>query len=438
MILSRLLYWLLGGLWLLVGATSVLVAQNSYKARQIQEVMQTLYANNQFNGTVLVAQEGQVIYKGAFGWANYESQDTLRTNTSIRIASVSKQFTAMSIMILKEQGKLSYDDPITRFLPELPYDHITIRHLLLHQSGLPDYFMIHYALDAYYPGKAFINNWDVVRFLANTGRKPLFTPGTKGSYCNTGYVLLACIVERASGQTFPSFLTQYIFHPLDMRDSYVYPYQSKDTLRQVDTLLLAYDTIINRSDWQETSTVIQIKHSQRLIDRQRAIGYTLGGGGQWVRMDYLPYDGIYGEKSICTSVEDLFKWDQALYTEKLVSKATLQEAFKPSYLTERNDLYYGFGWKIESKRTHVVFHHGLYRGFRSFIQRNLQKQTTIIILTNRGLGGQMYPIYQAIEAILSDDKVTIPKPLPIERQTLDVFKRRYFIRYDTPQTSLKQ
>ncbi len=181
------------------------------KARDLDALLTELYENRDFMGVVLVAEKGKVIFKKAYGYANFETQTLLASSTPFNLAAVSKQFTAMGIMILAERGKLKYDDPIVKYLPELDYKDITIRHLLNHTSGLVEYVKL---FEKYKWGTSKIaGNSDVIDLFKKYKPKPRFKAGSAYRYSNTGYVLLACIIERASGQPFEVFLKQNIFDP---------------------------------------------------------------------------------------------------------------------------------------------------------------------------------------------------------------------------------
>ncbi len=428
------------------------------KAHHLDQLFQRLYQENQFNGTVAILHEGHLIYHQAFGWANFEERDTLTLDTPFRLASVSKQFTAMAIMMLREEGKLHYDDLITQYLPTLPYTQVKIRHLLHHNSGIPDYFGIGWSILKNFPKGKLINNEDLIEYFSKKKPPLQFKPEHKASYSNTGYAFLASIVEKVSGQSFPQFLHERIFSPLDMKNTFIYNSQNFETITRTDTSLVSVDTTLVNYNEIKIETNFKVETRIKTVKKRRAYGYQLNypypQGYQL--LDYHAFDGIAGEKSVCASSQDLIKWDRALHEHRLVSANTLREAFSPHAVTNKKDYKYGFGWKIYTKdalktilgtekiesrkdlkhgeqwlsENQIVFHHGLYRGFRNYIQRDLKTKNTVIVLSNRTLGGKMFPIVDAINAILKGTNFKYPKPTRLEKNTLPVFKEKFQVNYN--------
>lgn len=292
--------------------------------------------------SVMVIQEGKVRFAKGYGLADLEHKIPCDTNTNFRLASVTKQFTAMAVMMLAEQHKLSLEERLTDFFPEFPAygQAISVRHLLGHTSGLIDYE------DVIPPGTTLpVLDRDVLR-LEMRQDKTYFPPGTQYRYSNSAYSLLALIVEVRSGSTFAHFLQEHIFQPLNMRHT------------------LAYE--------QGCSTVAH-----------RAYGYSPEGTG-FKRTDQSLTSSVLGDGGVYSSIADLYHWDQALYTSKLVSSKMLQVAFTPGALTEHPDTHYGFGWFIGSYRgLQTLWHSGNSLGFTTRIVRFPEKHFTVIILTNR-------------------------------------------------------
>ncbi|MDX2306379.1 MAG: serine hydrolase domain-containing protein [Microscillaceae bacterium] len=424
-------------------ASGVLVNQNSagilnfsqpesaIKAYQIDNFLSELYNNNLFNGSIAVVDRGNLIYHQAYGWANFAQKDTLSLDTPFHLASVSKQFTAMAIMILKEKGKLSYDDDICKYLPELPYGGVTIRNLLHHNSGLPDYLNANLPVLQFFPKKELITNDDLIKYFSVRKPKLLFKPGTQAAYCNTGYVFLASIVERVSGESFAHFLHHHIFQPLDMKSTFIYNSRNIETQISQDTVLVATDTLLEAYNELKVETTIKIQTRIKTVPKRRAYGYELSFPypNGFELNDFHPYDGIAGEKSVCASTADLIKWDQALHNNALVSASTFKEAIRPSSVADHGHYKYGFGWKIFSDQPHKIFHAGLYAGFKTYIQRNLKDQTCIIVLSNRSIRGRVLAIADAIDDILEGRPYKGIKATKVEKSTLHTFKQKYWIDY---------
>lgn len=291
--------------------------------------------------SVTVIQDGKQIFAKSYGLADVEMKVAATPDNNYRLASVSKQFTAMAIMILADRKKLSFDDPITKFFPEFPSTgkKITIRHLLNHTSGLIAYEDI-IPKDTTIP----VLDINVLRLLQEQ-KTTYFTPGSQFRYSNTGFAFLALIVEKASGQTFASFLKDNIFEPLHMDNT------------------LAYEAGI--------STV-----------PHRTFGYSDKDGG-FAKTDQSLTSSVLGDGGVYSSVNDLYKWDQALYTTKLVSKKIFNEAYTAGPSTEHDGIKYGFGWYISEYRgLRNIYHTGDSIGFRTYLSRFPDQKFTVIILSN--------------------------------------------------------
>jgi CubicO group peptidase (beta-lactamase class C family) len=285
----------------------------------------------------------------------------------------------MAIMILKERGKLDYDDNIKKYIPELPYQGITIRHLLNHTSGMPDYITLfnrHWD-----PGKEemsdmkIADNVDVVNMLAKHKPGVLFKPGEIWRYSNTGYVLLAVIVSRAAKEPFEKFLHNHIFKPLGMSRTLVYSAIRDDKMK----------------------------------DRVWGFRYNLLGKG-YISNDFNYLNGVAGDGAVYSTTGDLFKWDQALYTEKLVSKSTLNTAFTPVRLNNGKTYNYGFGWSLGKTITGEkrVSHGGGWVGFITYICRDIESNNSIILLTNH-TSRYLRAVGEVVEQILYNKPYTLPK-----------------------------
>ncbi len=332
------------------------------KRERIGSLMTELYEDGDFNGTILVTEKGQIYYDTAFGFGNFITKEPLTVSSSFYVASVSKQFTAMAIMILKEQNKLSYNDTLTKYFPEFPSyaNKITIKHLLTHTSGLINYFKI----DLYKPG---LTNEDVLNALIK--QKALdFYPGNEFSYSNSGYIMLAMIVEKVSGKPFHVFMKESIFDPLGMKNTLVFD-------------------------------------KSRPVIKNRAVGFNKKG-------DLDDYEILTaGDGGIYSTTHDLFLWDQSLYHNVLVDSATLSEAFRETKLNDGSLSNYGFGWVIaENKKNNIVYHNGGLNGYRTSIYRDMNNQSCIILLTNKGDASKVESVTRKILEILRDPS-DIPEAL---------------------------
>nr|WP_242003062.1 serine hydrolase domain-containing protein [Vulcaniibacterium tengchongense] len=286
---------------------------------------------------VLVLRDGRALVRRGYGLAELEAGTPVTPQTHFRLASVSKQFTAAAVLLLVAEGKLGLDQPARRWLPALPpaADAITLRHLLTHTSGLLDYEDLMDPADARQ-----VRDADVLRLLQAEDRT-YFPPGSAYRYSNSGYALLALIVERASGRRYADFLRERIFVPLGMN-------------------AVAYEAGIS-----------DVPH--------RAYGYS-ERGGRWVRTDQSPTSAALGDGGIYASIDDLARWDAALYDERLLPRALLEQAFAPATPTDDPEVAYGFGWRITGE---TVWHSGETIGFRNVLVRYPQRRLTVAVLTNR-------------------------------------------------------
>ena len=326
-----------------IGAYAQPVQQDGRSAK-IDSMMASWVERDGPGAAVIVIQDGKIMHQRGYGLANRETKEPITINTTFDLASVSKQFTAMAIMMLSERGKLAYSDPLTKFFPEFPAyaTKITVRHLLNHTSGLPDYMEVYEKRSG---AKGFEpTSREALAMLAEV-KAPLFEPGAKFEYSNSGYMVLGQIVEKASGASFPAFLKTNIFDPLGM-----------------------------------TSTIVsdQIKAPSP----NRAISYKVS----WLMFtnaDYSPLNKIYGDGNVNTSVQDMYKWDQALYTDRLVKQSTLAEAFSPAKLNNGSTSDYGFGWRTADRNgVHILAHGGSWAGFRTYIIRVPSERFSIVVLSN--------------------------------------------------------
>jgi CubicO group peptidase (beta-lactamase class C family) len=288
--------------------------------------------------SVLVIHDGRPIVRRAYGMADLEERVLVSHATNFRLASMTKPFTAAAILLLMEDGKLSLDDPIRRRLPSLPAlaDPITIRHLLTHTSGLIDYE------DLIPEGSSLqVHDADVLQLLETQDRL-YFPAGSAYRYSDTGYSLLSLIVARVTGRDFATFLRERVFRPLQMPGS------------------VAFE-----------EGITNVAH--------RAYGYSLKQG-RWRRTDQSLTSAVLGDGGVYSSIDDLAKWDAALYDSRLLNQATLQMAFAPATRTDDANVQYGFGWRVSGE---ALWHSGESMGFRNVIIRYPKRRLTVVVLTNR-------------------------------------------------------
>ena len=349
-------------------------------AKLLSQFMKGHHDYYKFNGNVLVAKNGKIIYQQALGYADYANKRMLNDSSVFELASLSKQFTAMGIMILKEKKQLSYDDKVIKYFPDFPYDNITIRHLLTHTSGLPSY---EDQFAKYWDHKKIAHNNDVMEMLAQRKDTLFFQPGTKWKYSNTGYVVLACLIDKIWGMDYDKFMMKYIFQPLGMTHTYIY-----NTRRSTGKIPSNYALGFVYSDSLEK--------------------YVLPD--DLPRYDYVYYlDGVVGDGCVNSTTGDLFKWDQALYSNNLVSKATLDEMLSPQIQTSPRDTtsFYGFGVMIQKTPTgKIISHTGSWPGYATNITRLVKNNETIIFLSNNDMNNAL--LNAGVESILAGESLVMP------------------------------
>ena len=295
-----------------------------------------------FNGGMLVAKNGNIVFEAYNGNGHLNRHDVIDSLTPFHIASVSKTFTAMAVLKLWQDGKLNIDDEFVKYFPNFNYPGITIRNLLSHRSGLPNYLYFMEKLG--WNKDSLVHNEDVLNYLITrkASLTDITTPNTHFAYCNTNFALLALLVEKVTGEKFPDYLQQTFFTPLQMKHTFIF--NSLDTSK------------VNPSyDWR----------------------------GRIIPMNYL--DGVYGDKNVYTTPRDLLIWDQALSGNLLFTPKTLEQAYAP-YSNERSGIKnYGLGWRMNiypnGKKT--IYHNGWWHGNNAAFLRLLQDSATVIVVGNK-------------------------------------------------------
>jgi CubicO group peptidase (beta-lactamase class C family) len=297
------------------------------------------FLGKNFNGQLLIAKNGTVIYERTQGLTDLRTGDSMTAESSLHIASTGKTFTAMAVLKLMEEEKLSLEDSLEKYFPEFPYPGITIKMLLSHRSGLPNYLNFLSVLKNH---DACYSNTDVLQALYTLKPGLEYRSGKRFSYSNTNYVLLAMIIEKVTGETYPVYMKQQIFDPLQMNHTFV------STKADSEKMIPSFD-----------------------------------GWGRYWKPD--EFDCTYGDKNIYSTARDLLKWDQALYNGKVLRKETLDSAFIP-LSNERPSIHnYGLGWRmmIFPNGKKLIYHNGRWHGSNTVLARMTDEKATIIIIGNR-------------------------------------------------------
>lgn len=332
-------------------------AQNN-RVQKIDSLFTALSAKQEFNGNILIAEKEVILYKKSFGLRDEAKKLPLDDNSIFELASVSKQFTAMGVVLLEQKGKLKYDDPIAKYIPELGfYNGVTVRQLLNHTGGLPDYMQL---IGTKGDTTKINTNKDIIALFAKEKPAAVFTPGSKFEYSNTGYALLASIIEKASGKTYGAFLADNIFKPLKMENTFVY--NRRLAPKKIENYAYGY--------------VYDANHKKILPDNDPNSSYV------------ICLDGIVGDGTVNSTTADLLKWDRALYTDKLVPKKTVDLIFTAPVLPNDEKTNYGFGWMVNTSDDYgrIANHSGGWPGYVTFIERHMDNDKTIIILQNNETG----------------------------------------------------
>lgn len=314
---------------------------------------------NNFNGAVIVSKNGEVIYQKAFGISDKQNKLPLTDTTMFQLASVSKVVTATSVLMLFEKGLIDLEDKFAKYFPDFPYPDISIKHLLSHRSGLPNY--LYFLNDVVSDKTAKLRNEDVLRLMIERQPKIYLKPNQAFNYCNTNYALLALLVEKVSKKTFSNFLHDEIFVPLGMKHS---------------------------------GTILSMDIFEKSISKPY--------DARWKTIDPEAADYVVGDKSIYSTPYDLFLFSEALYQHKVLKRETQDLAFS-AMSREKKQSNYGFGWRMRDFRDTAkkeVYHNGWWHGYRTAFHRRLRDKVTIVVLSNQlnRTAYQTWLIYQALDA----------------------------------------
>lgn len=318
--------------------------QRRKEASQIDSFIRALHQSGYFNGTLLVARKGVVVYHESMGWADLAKKDSVNNELPYQMASVTKPITSAAIMLLVQRGEISLDDKITKYFPELMiYHKVKVSHLLNHTSGIPDYI---YRLPAAWKKKEYMTNDDLIRFYATKKIRTTFGPGYRYEYSNTNYALLASLVERVTDQKFPDFVKAEIFDPLGMTHSYIFT-PERDTM-----------------------------------EGKKIKGYRWTGRA-WLEYGIDYRNGIVGDKGMFATADDMLRFAKAFDEDNLWCNETCESIFKPTYTYGKGESEYGLGWRIrEWDSSQVVLHYGFWNSFRTGLIEFPESDVTFVILNN--------------------------------------------------------
>lgn len=345
------------------GFSPVSAKEKAYYANAIAAEYDKLLLKRGFNGAILLAKNGEIVFEDYHGYINLKTKEPITSSSPFHIASVSKTFTSAVILKLMEEGKLSLDDHVEKYLPSFPYPNITIRNLLTHRSGLPkyDHFMDGTRTEVYTvknkKGKlvkrtrtvkvaptftGFASNKDVLQYMITNRPAPESLPDRRYSYCNTNYAMLALIVEQITNMPFPQYMQENVFKPLGMTNSFIF--SQKDIGNYVPSF----------------------NYNKAPFPLQKL-------------------DCVYGDKNVYSTVRDLLLWDKALYLGTFVSTKTLEMAFQPYSFEHRGEKNYGLGWHlyVHPPEPTIVYHNGWWHGNNAVFKRLVADTATVIILGNK-------------------------------------------------------
>ena len=319
--------------------------------KRIDSFMNELHRTRGFNGNVLVAKHGKIIYQKAIGWADYLHRDSLKINSQFELASVTKTMTSTAILMLMERGKLRLDQNVKEFFPDFPYDGVTIRLLLTHRSGMMNY--VYFTDDLYranhWNQRKGITNAEEMALIAKYKPNPFNKPDKRFLYNNSNFMVLGSIIEKVSGMPYAQFMKENVFKPADMEHTAVY---SKAVYDKIPVDVVGHD----RGQWRYS-----------------------------VAQNFL--DGPVGDKGIYSTVGDLYLFDRALRAGRLLKQATMDSAYVPRNPVIHGHFSYGYGWRIfEAPGKQVIYHTGWWHGFRHIYLRDIKDDITIVLLSNLSNG----------------------------------------------------
>ena len=363
------------------------------KHTMMENLARELKEKDSFNGAWLYAENGEIVSKGVLGFRDPEDTLPIAEDTIFQLASVTKQFTAAAVMLVRREGLLDFGDEITKFFPELTaYKGVTVRHLLTHTSGIPDYFDdADWFIKIWKEEKRVPGNDEIPRFLCETEAKPYFAPGEGLHYSNTGYNLLALLVERLSGVPFEEFLQKNIFEPAGMTSTRCCHIRRDG---------IPFENYAQATVYDDGKCVADIDSAEE--------------------GDVVAFDGLNGDDYVYTNIFDMLKWDRALREGKVLTLEEQQLMYTPGKLNNGEDavydeddgLGYGFGWAVgrDEKLGLVVSHSGGMPGVATWFERFIDADRVLVILSNRDYRDvrAYLSFWKGMEAIARDKQ---PEPI---------------------------
>ncbi len=338
--------------------------ETTYKVNQRLDSLFTRFNKRlDFHGSVIIAQKGKVIFKNHYGYADFKQKSKIDDQSAFQLASVSKQFTAASILILFEENKLDLDDKVIRFFPDFPYQEVTIRQLMNHTSGLPKYFWLaeHKWNEDHAP-----SNKEMMDMLSKHDVQRFFSPGANFDYSNTGYFVLASIVEKITDKKFGDFVDERIFKPLYMKNTFVY------------------------------------RHEMDSVKEGQLDGYRIYRKRWHAKIGGTVNDAIVGDKNVYSTTEDMFKWIEGLNSGKIISEKTLDEMYTRGETKYKRKVPYGFGFRIKEDETNkVIYHNGKWNGFSTSLMQYPDDDLVVITLEHSNYNS-MKTLNEKVKQIVDD------------------------------------
>jgi CubicO group peptidase (beta-lactamase class C family) len=348
--------------------SAILIEQHPEKAtkevrHKLDSLLKRINKRHDFHGAILVAKNGKIMYNNQIGYANFKKKVPLNEASMFQLASVSKQFTAAAIMLLNERNQIQLTDTVNAYFPSFPYENVTIKNLLNHTAGLPKYFWV--AEHKWKKEKAPTNS-EMMALLESSNVQRFFKPGRNFDYSNTGYFVLASIVEKVTGTSFSTFLKSNFFEPLQMKNTYVYSFENDS------------------------------------IKKNQLDGYRLYRGWRHLKINSTVNDAIVGDKNVYATIEDLFKWTLGLNSGKLLSKESLDLMHSKGETVYGRKVPYGFGFRIDTKDKKAIYHHGKWNGFSTGLTQYLEDDLVVIVLEHTSYNA-MKSLNKKIKKIVTEN-----------------------------------